>query len=244
MNKTALRKDINPLFFKGVAHRGLHTAEYTENGRNAFRNAIDHNIAIELDVHLTKDNQLVVVHDSDLKRVTGKEGIVEDRTLKEIKEGYRLLDGEQLPSFKEVLALVDEKVPRLVELKTWKGNNAPLAKRAREELSSIKDRKNFRIIAFDPRALIRRKKTKIHTSLLIAKQREDVFFFRHFFDSVDIEWVRLKEKKVIRYRRKHLLNSWTIDNEEKLSVSKDYADRITFQALPYKEVQKAIQSIK
>lgn len=242
MKKEKLIQDLNPLFFKGCAHRGLHTKEFTENGRKAFQNAIDHHRAIELDVHLTKDNQLIVVHDSDLKRVTGKEGIVEERTVKEIKDNYRLLDGEQLPTFQEVLALVNEQVPRLVELKTYKLNNAPLAKKAREELSQIKDKKNFRIIAFDPRALIRRKKTKIHTSLLIAKQREDVFFFRRFFDSMDIEWVMLKEKKVIRYQKKHLLNAWTIDSEDKLDIAVKYADRITFQCLPPELIRSKIEA--
>ncbi len=241
MKKENLIKDLNPLFLKGCAHRGLHNKEFTENGRKAFQNAVDHNRAIELDVHLTKDNQLIVVHDSDLQRVTGKEGVVETRTVKEIKDNYRLLDGEQLPTFQEVLRLVDEQVPRLVELKTYKGNNAPLAKRAREELSGIKDKKNFRIIAFDPRALIRRKKTTIHTSLLIAKQREDVFFFRHFFDSVDIEWVMLKEKKVRKYRKKHLLNSWTINSEDKLEIALNYADRITFQEMPAELIRSKIE---
>ena len=80
MKKEELIKDLNPLFFKGFAHRGLHTKEFTENGKTAFQNAHDHNRAIELDVHRTKDNQLIVVQDSDLKRVTGKEGIVENRS--------------------------------------------------------------------------------------------------------------------------------------------------------------------
>ncbi len=228
-------QELDPRFFKGIAHRGLHNKEFTENGRKAFQNAIDHDYTIELDVHLTKDNRLVVVHDSELKRVTGKEGIVEERTVKEIQDGYRLLDGEKIPTFQEVLALVNEQVPLVVELKTYKGNNGPLARKAREELSKIKDKSKYRIIAFDPRSLIRRKKTGIHTSLLIAKQRRDVFFFRHLFDSVDIEWVRLKTKKVISYRKKHLLNAWTIDTEEKLKIAREYADLCTFQGIDYRK---------
>ena len=52
MNKNKLISKINPLFLKGIAHRGLHNNKYTENGLNAFKNALDYNVAIELDVHL------------------------------------------------------------------------------------------------------------------------------------------------------------------------------------------------
>ena len=75
--KKALSK-IDPRFLNGIAHRGLHNEEFTENGLNAFKNAIDHGVAFEFDIHLTKDNQLIVCHDEDLKRTTGKEGIIED----------------------------------------------------------------------------------------------------------------------------------------------------------------------
>ena len=92
MKKADVLKRINPLFLKGIAHRGLHNEKYTENGMLAFKNAIDNNVSFELDVHLTKDNDLIVCHDSELKRTTGKEGIIEDLTVKEIKDKYKLLD--------------------------------------------------------------------------------------------------------------------------------------------------------
>ena len=74
--------------FKGIAHRGLHDEDNTENGLNAFKRAIENNLAFELDVHLTIDKKLVVCHDSDLKRVTNKDGIIEELTLEEIKSNY------------------------------------------------------------------------------------------------------------------------------------------------------------
>ena len=79
-------------YFGPIAHRGLHNATLTENGLKAFENAIKNDLPFELDIHITKDGQLVVCHDDDLKRTTGKEGIIEELTLAEIKEGYRLLD--------------------------------------------------------------------------------------------------------------------------------------------------------
>ena len=114
MKKTEVLSNINPLVFKGVAHRGLWNKDISENSLKAFQRAIDNNFAIEFDVHLTKDNELVVIHDEDLKRLTGKEGIVEHLTVKELQENYSLLDGQKIPSLIEVLDSVNEQVPCLV----------------------------------------------------------------------------------------------------------------------------------
>ena len=120
-----------------VAHRGLHNSVYTENGLKAFQNAIENGFPFELDIHLTKDGQLVVCHDDDLKRTTGKEGIIEELTLAEIKENYRLLDGGEVPTFQEVLDLNQERRLIVVELKVHKGNYKPLAKAAKATLKQI-----------------------------------------------------------------------------------------------------------
>jgi len=54
-----------------IAHRGLDNGDIPENSMQAFKNAIEKGYAIELDVQLTKDKQLVVFHDSNLLRLTG-----------------------------------------------------------------------------------------------------------------------------------------------------------------------------
>ena len=59
------------------AHRGLHDPSKPENSMAAFRAALEKGYGIELDVHLLKDGTLAILHDSDLKRVTGREGILE-----------------------------------------------------------------------------------------------------------------------------------------------------------------------
>lgn len=76
----------------------------------------------------------IVCHDDDLVRTTGKKGVIEELTLKEIKEGYRLLDGEEVPTFKELLDLNHEQSPMVVELKVHKKNYKPLAKAAMKVL--------------------------------------------------------------------------------------------------------------
>ena len=160
MKKEEVLKRLNPKFLKGVAHRGYHNEKFTENGLNAFKNALDNDLAIELDVHLTKDNELIVCHDPNLVRTTSKEGIIEDLTFKEIKNNYLLKDGGKIPSLKEVLDLVDEKVPLVIELKpdTKKKNYKKLALRVMKELKRVKDKSNFIIISSYPQCLIPIKK--------------------------------------------------------------------------------------
>ena len=244
MKKTEVLARVNPLFLKGIAHRGLHNEEFTENGLKAFQNAVDHHVALELDVHLTTDNQLVVIHDSDLKRVTGKEGIVEEKSVRELKENYRLLDGEEIPTFQEVLLLVHEQVPMVVEMKVYNKNYTSLAARLKEELKGVKDKKNYMIISFDPRALWKMKGTGFMRQLLVAVSHEWTYMFRNTVESLDLEYTMTKEKRVQKYQKKHLVNVWTIETEEQLNASLPYCDTVTFQKLPAEKVVLALTEKK
>ena len=240
MKKSVAISKINPVFLKGIAHRGLHNEKYTENGLNAFKNAIDHGVAFEFDIHLTKDNQLVVCHDENLVRTTGKEGIIEDLTLEEIKKNYRLLDGEEIPTLQEVFDLNQEKVPMVIELKVFRKNYKPLAAAAKEAFKAIKDKKNALIISFDPRSLWPLKKEGFIRSLLVAKSDDYTWFFRNTVESVDLEMVLFKEKKVQRYVKKHFTNAWTIENEDHLNDMLPYVDTVTFQYIEPDIVAKAL----
>ena len=241
MKKQDFINKINPLALKGVAHRGYWNSERTENGIPAFKAALEKNIAIELDVHLSKDNRLVVCHDENLKRTTGKEGIIEELTVQEIKDNYRLLDGSEIPTLQEVLDLVDEKVPIFLELKTWQKNNKPLAAQVKVELERIKDKKNIILIAFDPRALIACKGFGFVRSFLVAISHKWTWIFHNQFESVDVEYQMLDWPKVKRYAKKHFVNCWTIQSDESLNQVRGKCDTVTFQLLDYEKVQKTLE---
>ncbi len=109
-------KKLNGLL---IAHRGLHQNEngIPENSLKAFKAAIENGFAIENDIHITKDGKIVVFHDDSLKRMCGVDKIIEDLTLEEIKKYPLLNSNEYIPTLKECLALIDGKVPLLVEFK-------------------------------------------------------------------------------------------------------------------------------
>lgn len=69
-----------------IAHRGF-SRLYPENTMLSFNKAVELGVdAIELDVQLSKDGVLMVLHDEDLLRTTGEKGLLKDRTFNELRE--------------------------------------------------------------------------------------------------------------------------------------------------------------
>ena len=99
------------------AHRGLHDGERAENSMSAFAAAKKMGYGIELDVRLSKDGELVVFHDADLTRMTGIEGKVIDFTAEELAKMSLAGTADGIPTFREVLELIDGSVPLLIEVK-------------------------------------------------------------------------------------------------------------------------------
>ena len=134
------------------AHRGLHNAQRPENSMAAFRAALEHGYGVELDVHLLKDGNLAVIHDSSLKRTAGVDVNVEDLITADL-EKYRLEGTEErIPEFHQVLELFDGKAPLIVELKPAAGNHDALAKAVCDMLDSY--RGPYCLESFDPRCIL------------------------------------------------------------------------------------------
>ena len=117
-----------PLGRARYAHRGLHSlkAGRPENSMAAFRAAVELGFGAELDVHLMRDGALAVVHDSSLKRVCGREAVIEDLTAPELA-GYPLQGTpETIPLLEDVLELFAGRAPLIIELKAERGNAAAL----------------------------------------------------------------------------------------------------------------------
>lgn len=106
------------------AHRGA-SGYAPENTLEAFKLAIEMEVdGIELDVQLTKDNKVVVIHDETLQRVSNGQGYVKDFTLAELKELNFNKDNArypelEIPTLREVLQLLRNTDIKLnIELKT------------------------------------------------------------------------------------------------------------------------------
>lgn len=107
-----------------IAHRGA-SGEAPENTLSAFELALKQECdAIELDLHLSADGELIVCHDFTINRTTNGEGSIRELTLKELKKvdaSYRFSEqykGEQIPLLEEVFDLVPPHIMVNVEIKS------------------------------------------------------------------------------------------------------------------------------
>ncbi|MFE2941084.1 glycerophosphodiester phosphodiesterase [Streptomyces sp. NPDC059255] len=139
--------------FQIIGHRGVMGVE-PENTLRSFTHAERAGMdAIELDLHLSKDGALVVMHDTEVDRTTDGTGAIAERTLAELRE-LDAGDGERVPVFEEVLDAV--RSPLQAEIKDVAAARA-LARVMRErdlvervEVSSFHDEAVAEIAALVP----------------------------------------------------------------------------------------------
>lgn len=106
-----------------IAHRGA-SAHAPENTLAAFRRAVEIGTdAVEMDVHVTADGHVVVLHDATLDRTTNGSGAVAERSLAEVQSVDAgswfdaVFAGERIPTLHEVLDFLPEEVLAVVEVK-------------------------------------------------------------------------------------------------------------------------------
>ena len=143
------RRPLNGL--EGLyAHRGLWNGDLPENSLPAFRAAVEKGFGIETDVHITKDDQLVVFHDDSLKRMCGDRRNLPDCTLAELRRLRLAGTDETIATFDGFLETVDGKAPLVSEIKTDRRITL-LCEQVNERLSRYQG--PYCIESFDPRAV-------------------------------------------------------------------------------------------
>ena len=99
-----------------IGHRGANKIA-PENTLKSFRKAIELGADyVEFDVHLSKDNHIVIMHDKNTLRTTGQEGIISEMSLEELKE-LDCGEGEQVPTLRELIDLARGKINLQCEIK-------------------------------------------------------------------------------------------------------------------------------
>jgi glycerophosphoryl diester phosphodiesterase len=128
----------NWLTARPVAHRGLHDAArgVIENMPGAAQAAISGNFAIECDIQLTADGEAMVHHDDALGRLTEGSGRLIDITAAELKAVKFRDTPERMMSLGDLCALVNGRVPLVIEVKSHFDGDRKLVKRMAEVLAS------------------------------------------------------------------------------------------------------------
>jgi glycerophosphoryl diester phosphodiesterase len=151
LNQQTVRlKTDHWLLNQKIAHRGFHNQEIPENSLLAFQHAIDHHFAIELDIHLLKDSEVIVFHDEDLQRMTGSNLKIKDLEIIDLQNHKLGNTSETIPTLLEVLNLVNGQVPIIIEIK-----NTGLVGKLERSCYSILQNYNgpFAIQSFNPLSL-------------------------------------------------------------------------------------------
>ncbi len=141
-----------------ITHRGLHdvTDGRPENSVEAIQAAVDTGYGIEIDLQMSQDGTAMVFHDYHLARLTAETGPVAQRSAADLK-AISLTGGEAgIPTLDEVLAIVDGKVPLLIEIKDQDGqmgpNVGPLEEATATALKSYNG--DVAVMSFNPHAVI------------------------------------------------------------------------------------------
>ena len=133
-----------------IAHRGLHDKDTPENSLAAFSKAIEAGYPIELDVRLIADGTVVVFHDNSLSRLTENDGYIKFLNKEDLKYLTLKDSEEKIPTFEEVLNLVNGQVPLLIEVK----NESKVGQLESKVIELLKDYKGeYAVQSFNPYVL-------------------------------------------------------------------------------------------
>ncbi|HVV40945.1 MAG TPA: glycerophosphodiester phosphodiesterase [Nitrobacter sp.] len=233
-----------------VAHRGLHDKSrgIIENMPSAFQAAIAGNFGIELDIQLTADGEAMVHHDDELGRLTEGSGRLRDKTAAELKRVVFKGTSERMMSLGDVCALVADRVPLVIEVKTQFDGDRRLVRRMAEVLSSYAGRAAG--MSFDPDQVVairdlipsrprgivaQRHYTAADWPKATPAQRHEMTHLRHLlrtrpdFVSYKVGDLPAPAPWVARNLFGCRLLTWTVRTPEQCARTYRYADQMTFE---------------
>lgn len=197
------------------AHRG-YSAQYPENTLSAFKNAKAD--FIEYDVTITKDNEIVVIHDDTVDRTTNGHGKVIDFTLKKLKK-LTIYPNEKITTLDETLSLCKEiNMPVNIELKKVFKNEKIFLEKVLKTIKKFNFQNKTLISSFEHSYLKFFKENNISTAALFDKP-----FEIDYLESLNINSVHISKeittKKFLEKLKNYRVLVYTIN-------SKNEADKL------------------
>ncbi|NLP35454.1 MAG: glycerophosphodiester phosphodiesterase [Clostridiales bacterium] len=220
---------------KVIAHRG-YSGKFPENTMLAFKKAYKAGAdGIELDVQMTKDRKLVIIHDEFIDRVTDGTGLVRDFTFEELQKfNVNKKFGDKhgfnpIPSFEEYLSWVKNKmITTNIELKTAKYYYEDLEEKVVDMIRTYELENKVMFSSFNHVSLIRCKELipEIPCGVLTLKgglgnagyfaNKYQLEYYHPDFRGLTDELVQNCKEYGIK------LNVWTVNNEEGLQKLYDW----------------------
>lgn len=253
--------ELTWLMERPVCHRGFHGNCIAENTISAFKQAIDHNFNIELDVQLTKDKKLIVFHDYNLKRLFGIKKSISSVTFDEIRELKFPDTNEQIPTFEEVLDLVNNQTGILCEIKGLNPYCHDIEATADNLTKNYNGRLAFQSFNFEAVKYL-----KQHSDFNCGQlaswrfgKKERSFMLNYFgklrvvknsnpdFIAYDVRSLnpKFKENTYLKnYIGKLPILLWTVNSEEKIKIAENFSANIIFEKIPLETIEIFINNKK
>ena len=213
-------KDISFLKSSLIVHRGVYNSNNVENTLPAFSKCVDKNYIIELDIHILKDNTIVVYHDYNLNKLCGVNKIIETLTYEQLSK-IKIKNKYKIPTLIEVMHIVSGNVPILIEVKDLDNNS-----KFEEELVKILDnyKGKFAIHSMNPFVID-----------WMYKNRKDYVIGLIIFNDLNFKLVKKYTKKIdfisvykkqvpIKFNKAQM--AWTIRNKKEYIKYKDLCDNL------------------
>ena len=217
---------MEKLVCRNYAHRGF-SGEYPENTMIAFEKALEAGCeGIELDVHFTKDGEIVIIHDEQIDRTGNASGWVKDMTYEELSKvdfSYKFTDKvgfQKIPTLDEYLTLVqDQDIITNIELKTGIIEYPGIEKAVYEKVKAYGLVDRVVISSFNHQSVKRMKEIapEIKCGLLTESWILDAgaYVKDHGFECFHPLFVMLKPDMVGDLRAHGVeINTWTVNEEE------------------------------
>ena len=248
MTTIPTKKRKNMSWMKGIsAHRGwfFEDQSIAENSMSAFKQALEKNIDIELDIQMTADRQVIVFHDANLQRMCKVDVSVKESTYNDIKQYTFHNSDESIPTLQEVLAEIDGKVNVFIEIKPTDLVDE-VCQQVVLQLDQYKG--NFAICSFNPLVLMWLRKNRPN---YIRGQNIQFFLFDkrqsllnrvlltingyNIFTRADYISVHIGIVKFFTWMRifKGFLSCWAVSNETDYRQLKKKVDHLIIEFIEY-----------
>ncbi|SDX02543.1 glycerophosphodiester phosphodiesterase [Flavobacterium degerlachei] len=209
-----------------IGHRGARGHE-PENTIIGFQKAIDlHVDRIELDVHLSSDNELMVIHDETIDRTTDGKGFVNQFSLPQLKR-FRIEKIHTIPTLSEVLNLIDQKCDINIELKSFETADKVVDLIEKYVSEKKWNYDQFLVSSFDWNALqqVTFSNSKIPIGVLTETNLDLAFAFAKFIKAKSIHpyfHLVTKENTAKMQEKGFQVFPWTVNEIEDIKRIKTY----------------------
>lgn len=190
-----------------IAHRGIYNnITIYENSLDAIMYAVKNNLIVEIDVRLTKDNEVIVFHDEDASRMLKLKDKINSLTY----EDLNYISSYHVPTLKEVLNSIYGKVPIVIEVKE---DNKIIRNKLIEVLKDYKGKFVIQSFIYD---VVKFFKKKNYIVGLLVDDKKNI---KYLTKNIDIDFFTIKYDAVDKIslsilKKKYYLIGWTLETRK------------------------------